>query len=315
MPKVDIGIATYGMVAQEWWSDVMVLLLQEQASGLELGKIHAISSALPDHNKNHTVDDRRGVAPPEDKGRNERTDANKSTIVGARLNGQAHKGGFLHGDADWLFFMDDDTVPPKGVISHLLSLGREFVGGLYFLAKPPHNPIAYFRHDDGTYMALWNYPHGALIEVDSIGMGCTLIHRSVYERILDGYEVFQRPNGSLMPVLRENVRGLVKSSERVKTEVINGVLHMPVTRPPEEDGRPFPFYSMEYGRTEDHHFAELCAGIGIKPYLDTTVICDHYKLKAVNRAAHKLMVEQMAVDYGDPTVNQLAGQPAGDGRE
>jgi hypothetical protein len=181
------------------------------------------------------------------------------------------------------------------------------VGGLYFLAKPPHNPIAYYLQEGGLYAALWDYPHGALTEVDSIGMGCTLIHRSVYERVMAAYQLFQRPNGSMMAVLGSNVFGLQRRGKGV-TEVRDGVLHMPLDPIAEGDKRPWPFYAMEYGRTEDHHFCELTRAIGIKPWLDTSIVCDHYKLKAVNRVAHKMMLDAMPVDYGDPLVNELAGR-------
>jgi len=306
MPKVDIGIATYGIAASEWWAGVMGNLLSEQKGGIDIGRIHAISSALPDHNKNYILDDRQGVASAEEKGRNERTDANRSAIVAAAAGGGKLPGGFLHGDADWLFFMDDDTVPPDGALSQLLSLGRDIVGGLVFLAKPPHNPTVYFRRDDGLYSALWNYTPGALMEVDSIGMACTLIHRSVFERIVEAYQLFQRPNGSIMPILASQVSGKIGRGEGM-IEVVDGVLHMPVEPVPADDKRPWPFFAMEYGRTEDHHFAELCAGIGIHPWLDTSIVCDHFKLKAVNRVAHKMMVESLEVDYGDKEVNELAG--------
>lgn len=299
MTKVDIAIATYGMAPSEWWSKVMGNLLQEQRDGLEIGHVHAVSSALPDHNKNYLLDDRRGVAPDTFKDRNEKTDANKSAIVGASANGVPQSGGFLQGDSDYIFFMDDDTVPPEGAIRQLINLGREVVGGLYFLAKPPHNPIAYYRQEDGLYAALWDYVHGALQQVDSIGMGCTLIHRSVFERLMDEYEVFQRPTGSLFPMLRSNIKGRVRRTERTVTEVVNGVLHMPVEPMEEGEKRPWPFYSMEFGRTEDHHFCELLNDIGIRPWLDTTIVCDHWKLKAVNRVAHKIMVDHMDVDYGE----------------
>jgi hypothetical protein len=265
----------------------MTNLLTEQSKGVKIGRIHAVGSALPDHNKNYVIDDQRGVAPREEKRRNELTDANRSTIV----------GGFLHGDSDWLWFLDDDTVPPKGALSHLLGLGREFVGGVYYLAKPPHNPIAYYRTDDGTYAALLNYPVGGLFQVDSIGMGCTLIHRSVFERIQNQHEVFLRPNGSLIPIHKDKIKG-GEWDAKAEEYVENGVYHMPLTKRHPDDRRPWPFFALEYGRTEDHHFCELAASVGVRPYLDTTLVCNHFKLRAINRAAHKLSLQQLEAQRG-----------------
>lgn len=280
MPKVDIGIACAPNQSHNWWVPVMTQLIAESKSGVDIGRIHGVGSALPDYNKNGVVDSHSNTAPPQEGKRDNLTDANRSRIT----------GGFLEGDADYLFMIDDDTVPPSGALSHLLGLGREFVGGVYYLAKPPHNPIAYFRNDNGTYSAILDYAHGALIEVDSIGMGCTLIHRSVFEKIQEAHEVFMRPNGSLFPILKEKVYyGDYEPLNEVC--VINGTLNMPLFERDPEDTSPWPFYALEYGRTEDHHFCELAAAVGIRPYLDTAVICDHWKMRAINRTAHQMSVK------------------------
>lgn len=280
MGKVDIGIACSTMQPSQWWAKIMGFLLAEQKHGVEIGRIHAISSALPDHNKNYVIDDQQGVAPADVKRRNELTDANRDKMV----------GGFLHGDAEWLFQIDDDTVPPHGALTHLLSLRRDFVGGVYFLGGPPYNVVAYYRLEDGTYAGVLDYPVGQLTAVDSIGMGCTLIHRSVFEKIQEAHVVLSRPNGSLIPVHKSLIdagsTAYPATGDVPETTFKDGRLHMPLRVRHPDDKRPWPFFAMEYGRTEDHYFCELAASVGIRPYLETSIVCDHWKLKAVNKETH-----------------------------
>lgn len=287
--KVDIGIATTGIVATSWWASLTAYLLSENKEGIEIVSIRAISSALPDHNKNNiaTTAGFAGIAPKHDKGRNERTDANKSTIVGATIGGEAVKGGFMDGESEFLIIIDDDTLPPKGFISHLVGLGREYVGATVFLGAEPYNPTAYFLREDGLYDPLADFTVGELKKVDSIGMGCTLIHKSVFQKIMDNFIVFTRPNGSLVPIHKKRVYG--KKTEKLPNypQVVNGVMKMPVVEVDETDNRPWPFFAMEYGRTEDHHFAELARQVGFMPWLDTSIMCSHIKLKPIGREHHK----------------------------
>lgn len=285
MAKVDIGIADS---TRAWaWIDIMTFLVREQSNGVELGKIHGSRSALPDHNKNYLADDRR-EAQVSQKRRNELTDMNRVRNM----------VGFLSGDAEWLFQIDDDVAPPDYAITHLMNLGRSFVGGLYFLAKPPHNPIAYYRREDNLYAPLWNYKRGTLSQVDSIGMGCTLIHRSVFEDIQASHTVYQRPTGALFAIPNSRIFDKELPTGEVlggqKAYVSHGLYHMPLKEVDwENDDRPWPFYAMEYGRTEDHHFCELAEEAGHKPWLDTNVVCTHRNLKEYNRHDYLIMEKFM----------------------
>jgi hypothetical protein len=151
------------------------------------------------------------------------------------------------------------------------------------MAKEPFNPIAYLIREDGLYHAFYNYPLGALVQVDSVGMGCTLIHRSVFEKIIEEHTVFQRPDGSLIPIHNSEIQNN-RPPNNNKQYVKNGRLHMPLYPVEEDDNRAWPFFVMEYGRTEDHYFCEMASKVGFRPWLDTNVVCDHIKPQATNRS-------------------------------
>jgi len=238
---------------------------------------------MPDANKKNTIG---GVLiDPTLKGRAEKTDVNRQTITGYFL-----EGGESGAKADYIFWNDDDTIFPDGAISRLLRLDKPFVAGVYFNTNPPYNPIAYRRLDNGGYKPLWDYPPGAVIQTDCVGMGCALVHRSVYEKILEEHVVYQRPDASLMPVhksmIHSNGQGLSMSDMfgTYKTQVIDGYLVQKLVPPdmnpdPKLHPRLFPFFVMEQNRTEDMYFCELAANVGIKPWLDTTILCEHWKHK------------------------------------
>ena len=280
LPKVELAIVADAAQPPQWWSTVFARLISEHGNTVDIARTHSVTTALPDNGKNAHIF--APIAPLEQVRRNSRTDVNRNVAVGVAVNKDHDNGFFMGGKADWVFWLDTDVVPPPGVITRLLSLRRDFVGGVYFLGDNLHDPLIYMREPEGTYKALRYYEKGTLIPVDAIGMGCTLIHRSVYEKVLEEHVVFSRPNGSLFPVHKSMIRDKVSVAEG-EPYVENGVYHLPLREPVQNDTRPWPFYAMEYGRTEDMHFCELTANVGIRPYVDTSIECAHLKLQPIER--------------------------------
>lgn len=271
---VDIGIACSGMQSPKWWGPNFAHIIREVDEGhIMVNKIMSVSSALPDFNKTEAVGEpiSTDYAPAEYKRRNDLTDANRLRIA----------RNFMDSKAEWLFFIDDDTVFPEGTIHKLLSRKKEFIGGVYVNTNPPYNPIAYVHAEDGVgYNPIYDFPPGSLIQVDSIGMGCTLIHKSVFKKIVDGHSIFARPNGSIMAIKNSYIFEGVQPTHYIdKPDIFysNGWIFMKTKELSEEDNRLWPFFVMEYGRTEDHHFCELAENVGIKPWVDTTIWCEHIK--------------------------------------
>jgi len=97
---------------------------------------------------------------------------------------------FKH-DAEWLFFLDSDIIPPRDAIIKLMSHNLDIVGGLYYKRMPPVHPamwrLAPKPRPEGKYIPIMHFQKGQLIECDVIGMGCTLIHRRVLERLEQPY--------------------------------------------------------------------------------------------------------------------------------
>lgn len=93
---------------------------------------------------------------------------------------------------EWVFMLDSDVVPPKDAISKLLSHKHPFVSGLYFRRSPPHGVPVAMRFAETTdergnkvRVPQWlsDYVPGSTVEVDLVGSGCLLIHKTVLERV------------------------------------------------------------------------------------------------------------------------------------
>lgn len=84
----------------------------------------------------------------------------------------------LQGGYEWLFSLDSDVIPPPDAITRLLSRQQPIISGLYCRRSPPHAVPVMIK--DGQWVV--NYPRGSIVEVDLVGAGCFLVHRSVFEK-------------------------------------------------------------------------------------------------------------------------------------
>lgn len=128
---------------------------------------------------------------------------------------------------DWLFFMDTDMDFPANAGLALREHGYPIVGGLYFHRSPErrNDPIAFrftgeeiddnglvianfrpVREEVHTYFETNGVPYtrgsffrpngNGLLEIDGIGTGCLLIHRSVFEDMAEPFWQYRLGRGS-----------------------------------------------------------------------------------------------------------------------
>ncbi len=85
----------------------------------------------------------------------------------------------LQSGAEWIMSLDSDVIPPHDTIFRLLRHNKPIVSGMYCRRSPPHGvPVAI---KNGAWVT--NFVVGDLVEVDLVGAGCLLVHRSVYENV------------------------------------------------------------------------------------------------------------------------------------
>jgi hypothetical protein len=165
--------------------------------------------------------------------------------------------------AEWLFFMDTDNEIPTGGIRRLLDVDRTIVSGAYYLKASPFTPVAYWRQADGRYRPVSNFVKGEILEVDMVGLGCILIHRSVFESIARNYVPFQRRFGGTVMIHRGDILdvlgGQPDNPDVEKAGKLQGNIFYDVLDPvPDDIADPvLPIFRMEYNRTEDVGFCEM----------------------------------------------------------
>ena len=88
-------------------------------------------------------------------------------------------------EAEWLLYVDADQVFPAETLDRLLRMEGWVNSGLYCARLDAALPIAKIKDAHGVYQPLRSevVRAGEVVEVDSVGMGCCLVHRRVFETV------------------------------------------------------------------------------------------------------------------------------------
>jgi GT2 family glycosyltransferase len=103
---------------------------------------------------------------------------------------------FLESDSEWLWNTDTDMIIPPDTLERLVEAAdadeRPIVGGLAFIYNPQREPTiapSLFMPKPGTdgkrHDMIMRYPKDTLVEVAGTGQYCLLVHRRVFEDILE----------------------------------------------------------------------------------------------------------------------------------
>ena len=94
----------------------------------------------------------------------------------------------LMGDCTHLFLTEMDMILPKHTLIALAELNKPVVSGVYFLRNGKGQPCLYKKvvsltENPYAHSPVRLFPKTHPFQVDCPGLGCVLIHRSVFERL------------------------------------------------------------------------------------------------------------------------------------
>lgn len=164
----------------------------------------------------------------------------------------------LDSGAEWIFMLDSDVIPPRDVYPRLKQHQVDIVSGMYFAKKEDPHPAMWKVNPDGGLAPVVEWPENALIEVDTVGLGCALIHRRVFEDIERPW--FRWTQGY--------------DSHPWDTEEING----------------------EVGIGEDFYFFHKAKEEGYNVYADTSVECKHEVGGMLDSEGYKIISQTNALE-------------------
>ena len=240
MDRVSFGIPAYGSQSKDWWGPLVKQAAELHAQDIQLCDLHVVSSMMTDVARNHIVEE------------------------------------FLQSDAEWLRWLDADNVDKLGSLRRLLDTKKTLVTGIYTKRNDSGDLVAYFSAGEGEYTPVnHGYIPGEIFPIDSAGMGGCLVHRTVFEDIQRNYFLFDMSIGGIIAIHKGDIQGDVfdDAMANYDNKVIEGVYHLRLRQTRKK--KPFPFFMLGFGRTEDYGFYEMAARCGHKLWLDTGVEVGH----------------------------------------
>jgi hypothetical protein len=95
--------------------------------------------------------------------------------------------------AKYLWFVDDDTIPPPNSLQRLVYVLENYpeitaVGGVYVTKAEVPQPVVFRGVGLGSF---WHWKQGEIFEVTGIGAGCLLISTDVFNEIPKPWFEFQ----------------------------------------------------------------------------------------------------------------------------
>ena len=251
MISICLGIPTYGSQKAAWWQPLITEAANLYKYGIQIDQAIGRGGMMTDVARNHIADE------------------------------------FLKTNSEWLFWIDDDNPITAGTIHRLLESHKTIVTGVYVKRDKKAEPLLYLKLPNNTYQVLTDYRRGEILPIDAAGMGCCLVHRSVFEDIQNNYRVLGRRSGGIMTVNKDSIKGDIfkDASDDTDGQVIDGVYHERLFIIDRETK--FPFFMLEYGRTEDYGFYEKAAAMGHKLWADTSVEAGHIGDRVYTPADHR----------------------------
>jgi len=239
MDKVAVGVPVYADQSSQWWGPLVMQAANFHYQNIELVDVIPLRGMMVDVQRNYIVDD------------------------------------FLSTDAEWLRWLDADNVDKIGSIRRQLDTQKTLVTGLYMKRNDKGEPLAYFSTHDGEYTPAGNFHPGEIIPIDAAGMGGCLVHRSVFEDIKKNFRMFDMARGGIITVHKDDIQGDVFDDAMDVTDerVVDGTYRLRLRQPKKK--KPFAFFVLGFGRTEDYGFFEMAKRAGHQLWLDTGVEIGH----------------------------------------
>lgn len=94
--------------------------------------------------------------------------------------------------AKYLWFVDDDTIPPPNSLQRLIAVLENYpeikvIGGVYVTKAEVPQPVLFRGEGLGSF---WQWKKGDVFEVSSMGAGCMLIRTDVFKDCIEPWFEF-----------------------------------------------------------------------------------------------------------------------------